>query len=145
MAETEAETVVEAEPVVEATAVPEDVVPDPSPAPKKRGRPPGAKNKPKIAVVPLETAPATPPAPPPEPVAPVAKTPKPKKTARVEEPPPTPPATQMPYIPQVQQTPALTHETVRMLAHSLSEFARSQQESRRDRFMRMVATRVTTR
>ena len=102
---------------------PEDAPPEPPPTPKRRGRPPGSKNKPKI----IEQIPEEPIVlnePPPEEL-PVAEPPK-KKPAAFRKPraPKAPPPTQL----STQQAPV--PQTPLQIAASMLEILRSEQAER---------------
>ena len=128
------ERVPEAEPVQE----PSEQVPEPAPEtvetpPKRgRGRPPGAKNKPKVRVVPLEPEPPEEPAAPEEP--PVPDEPKPKRV-RVQA--PQPKLLAMPTPP-----PATPHETFRMAIAALNQVAQADRASKQAHYDAMVARMV---
>jgi len=116
---------------------PEPPAPEP-PAPESkrdRGRPPGSKNKPKINVVPLPTAP------PPEP--------SPGEEADTEEPvsQPKPKAKAQPKVVtkvvRVPEPPAMTpHETFKMAMEALSHMARADKQSRQAKYDALVSRMV---
>ena len=130
-------TVEESAPAAEPVQAPSEQVPEPVPEmvetpPKRgRGRPPGAKNKPKVRVVPLEPEPPEEPAAPEEPM---PEEPKPKRVrAQAAQPKilvvPTPP-------------PATPHETFRMAIAVLGQVAAADRASKQAHYDAMVARMV---
>jgi hypothetical protein len=132
-------TVEESVPAAEPVQASSEQVPEPVPEtvetpPKRgRGRPPGAKNKPKVRVVPLEPEVPEEPAAPEEPPVP-ADEPKPKRVRTQAAQPkilvvPTPP-------------PATPHETFRMAIAALGQVAAADRASKQAHYDAMVARMV---
>jgi hypothetical protein len=125
-------------PAVEPVQPPSEQVPETapetveSPSKRGRGRPPGAKNKPKVRVVPLEPEPPEEPVAPEEPVVPDA--PKPKRV-RVQ-----PPQPKLLVVPQ--PPPATPHETFRMAIAALGQVAQADRASKQAYFDGLVARMV---
>ena len=129
-------TVEEIVPVTEPVQAPSEQVPEPVPEsvetpPKRgRGRPPGAKNKPKVRVVPLEPEPPEEPAP----EEPAPAEPKPKRV-RVQAPQP-----KILVVPT--QPPATPHETFRLAIAALGQVAAADRASKQAHYDAMVARMV---
>ena len=130
-------TVEESAPTAELVETPSEQVPEQVPEtvetpPKRgRGRPPGAKNKPKVRVVPLE------PEPPEEPAAPEPVVPAEPKPKRVRVPAPQPKILVVPTPP-----PATPHETFRMAIAALGQVAMADRASKQAHYDAMVARMV---
>ena len=107
------------------------------PPKRGRGRPPGAKNKPKVRVVPLEPEPPAeaPEAPEEAPETPEAQEAAPKKRVRAQPP--------QPKLLVVPQLPVATpHDTFRMAIAALGQVALADRASKQAHFDAMVSRMV---
>jgi hypothetical protein len=100
-----------------------------------RGRPAGARNKPKIQVIPMEPVEEAPEAAPVEPE-PEAPDPTPKKRTRT-----TTPRPKAPSAPVVMKAPEpqLDHHTVmRYMASYIQEAAHNERQAKQDHYSRLI-------
>ena len=121
---------------VQEVAAPPPEEPGQDPQAKKRGRPPGAKNKPKIKVAPLEPPLAEQPATE-EPAVVVEEQPSNAKPRPKKE---QAPRTKLVVVPQAP--PATPHDTFRMALAAMSQLAQADRVSRQAHFDALVSRMV---